>query len=298
MSKLSDVISKRWTNWVAQPWTCLGTRQYAHFLGAFALSWIGASGRRDVLAELDRRMSRKLKVRVGPYSFVVDCRRNDELCRGFGDNSYTFSTVREMYFRNTYLQPQHLRLEDIRNVVDLGGNRGLFTLLATSFCSRCLYVEASADFTSVARFNLALNGRDNFVIKNACVGQGGVLSDSPMSRESLDEIVRESGFEIVDLLKVDIEGSEFGLFEGAQSLPRIRYISMEVHPEHGSVVLLADQLAQRNFTVVLHDGNLRPTESVDQAVYLFARNRGLTDSRPADGKRASKYETPGVLMPL
>jgi len=48
---------------------------------------------------------------------------------------------------------------------------------------------------------------------------------------ALGDVLDTHRFERVDLLKIDIEGSEFSLFEGECGwLDRVQRITMEVHP--------------------------------------------------------------------
>ena len=54
--------------------------------------------------------------------------------------------------------------------------------------------------------------------------------------------------EMVHLLKMDIEGSEFGLFEDNPDwLNKILHIAMEVHPEFGDVSSLCEQIKRAGF---------------------------------------------------
>jgi hypothetical protein len=66
----------------------------------------------------------------------------------------------------------------------------------------------------------------------------------------------------VDLLKIDIEGSEFSLVSGdPSSLARVRRIVMEVHQPHGDVIELARALEGADFSVVVTYQDGRRMES-------------------------------------
>ena len=80
------------------------------------------------LAAVDAAMSRNMTVRFGKSRLVLPLADMDHIL-AVQDGSPTFGSVREMYARNCYLR--HLRLKKPqRAVLDLGANRGMFSVLA------------------------------------------------------------------------------------------------------------------------------------------------------------------------
>ena len=75
---------------------------------------------------------------------------------------------------------------------------------------------------------------DHVTVETVLVGAGGMLGDeAEHDQVDLNELLDRHGFNTVDLLKMDIEGSELALFEHPDWLPRIGRICMEVHRNYG-----------------------------------------------------------------
>jgi len=80
------------------------------------------------LTALDAAMSRNMTVHVGQTSIVMPLDRIDRILTVNRDNP-TFGNIREIYARDCYFE--HLRLKSpVGAVLDLGANRGMFSLLA------------------------------------------------------------------------------------------------------------------------------------------------------------------------
>jgi hypothetical protein len=89
--------------------------------------------------------------------------------------------------------------------------------------------------------------------------------------------MRAHGVREIALLKVDIEGSEFALFERPQAWLRIvRRIAMEVHPPYGDVDALCARLRGLGFSL-----RLRPSSTPAAAVYLYAERGDTAMTLPA-----------------
>jgi FkbM family methyltransferase len=142
-------------------------------------------------------------------------------------------------------------LPDCRTVVDLGGNIGLSTIyLARHFRGARFYVvEAVRENAEALRRNLAPLG-DRVQIDHAAVWRsnepvfirppehagsyGAFRCVSDGKGESVQgftmaSILERSGFERVDLVKMDIEGAEAGVFAEADWLNRVNALSVEFH---------------------------------------------------------------------
>lgn len=215
--------------------------------------------------------ARRWTFRVGPHDIELDGRY--------------WSGAREMYGRRVYLPSPEFTIRPGDRVVDLGANAGLFTLLAAAHGAMVLAVEAQSGFVPEIEHNLASNHLlDRAIIINALVGAGrGTFSDpSDVLSGShgrivppvveLDSLLKDHGFDFVDLLKIDIEGSEFALFQGdVPWLDRVRRIAMEVHPLFGEIRGLAGLLRARGFRVRTTDERGFETEQLSQrAGYLYA----------------------------
>lgn len=198
-----------------------------------------------------------------------------------------FGGAREMYCRGVYTARPGYAPAPGESVVDLGANQGLFSLLAAAAgASRVLAVEAQRAFAGQLAAHATANGcAGRIELVHALVGAGsGVLSD-PAARVAathwagdvpeltIAELLDGHGLGHVDLMKIDIEGSEFALFAEPGWLDRVGRIVMEVHPQHGDPAALRRVLDEHGFTSVLLDNGLCPTPSLAGASsgYLYAR---------------------------
>lgn len=176
-----------------------------------------------------------------------------------------FSGVREMYARKVYFPIPEMHLHAGGTAIDLGANCGLFTILAGRLFDLVVAVEALDANIDRLRDNLELNqptGRVELV--HGLIGSGsGILSNPAVLRGQVDYrtepivvnmrglmdrfSIREVGF-----LKVDIEGSEFSLFEGQPDwLDAVKKIAMEVHPAFGDSAQLVDSIRRNGYEVIL-----------------------------------------------
>lgn len=197
-----------------------------------------------------------------------------------------FGGAREIFGRAVYAPDPTFAIRPGERVVDLGANVGLFTLMAAAQGATVLAVEAQSGFVPEIRHNLALNGlADRVWVATALVGAGRGVFATPEAVlagshghevppvVALEALLDMYGFARVDLLKVDIEGSEFALFGGGDLpwLTRVRRIAMEVHPPHGDVADLVATLRARGFEVRVTDARGRADVPPDaRGGYVYA----------------------------
>lgn len=167
-----------------------------------------------------------------------------------------FSGAREIMGTRVYFPDRRFCPESGDTVVDLGANVGLFTTFAARRGCRVIAVEAQSGFVPEIHRNLDLNDcREEVSVEVALMGAGAGLFADPAERSLsshwgdepqilvMDELMARHGFDTIDFLKIDIEGSEFALFRDASSwIGRVRRIAMEVHPGYGSEASLLQTL--------------------------------------------------------
>ncbi|MGA7258716.1 MAG: FkbM family methyltransferase [Terracidiphilus sp.] len=171
--------------------------------------------------------------------------------------SFTFfeNFVRQDYLRNG------VALKTGDTVVDIGANIGAFALLAASIVGptgRVIAIEPAGRTFARLEENVRLNDFRNLICTRAAIDrEPGTLALSVHPKSALSsahnvnangdetieivlcrtlaQIFAEYQLQHVDLLKVDCEGSEYGIFESlSQELAAIvRQIAMEVHPVEG-----------------------------------------------------------------
>jgi FkbM family methyltransferase len=194
-----------------------------------------------------------------------------------------FSGAREIYCRRVYSPAHRFDIGANDVVVDLGCNVGVFTTLAARAGREVIAVEAQGDMIDRAEANLELNGGVAHArLVHALVGADSgffhgeqeVLADpaigNPRSKALADVL---GDVPHVDLMKIDVEGSEFALFAEDRERPwlhKVERIAMEVHPEFGDVTLLESALAARGLDYQFMTNHGAPTPTLDAIGYLFA----------------------------
>lgn len=153
--------------------------------------------------------------------------------------------VREIWEEDVYrLEDQHLNRGGI--VLDIGANIGSFSIYCASKGATVYAVEPEPNNLIALRSNIELNsmqksitvfdyGISDFngtaVINNA--GGGSTIKDgkdgSTINIISFNDFLIQNNIDEVDVLKIDIEGSEKELILGAsrESLNKCNYITME-----------------------------------------------------------------------
>jgi hypothetical protein len=246
----------------------LGLSTYTRLLAELPLRSV-AIARAGDLRPLDRAMAGA----TSSFQFAgrrirFDCAFADRLIH---DGTYAFGIVREILVRDCYLK--HLpadTLHDLGRVVDLGANRGMFTVLAAAFARQVLSIDADARFRPVIEHNARINGFGHISVDTAFVGAGGALGAGARAGADLSDILGRHGLETVDLMKMDIEGSEFALFRQPAWLRRVRRLSMEVHPRHGDPQEIVACLREHGFAMAFADGDLQQVASEAAFAYLYA----------------------------
>jgi FkbM family methyltransferase len=183
--------------------------------------------------------------------------------------------AREMYCRNVYLR-NGMKMPADGWVVDLGANRGLFSVWAALTGAQVVAVEAQPGFgtelRALARHN-AVSGQVHLKIGLASGmalsgARLGVAADDhcwPMTSYgvpdrpadvSVPQLMSEYGIGRIDLLKMDIEGGEFAVLgpgEKLDWLEQVDQLVIEVHRDFGDAVSLIDRLRIHGFSVDMRD---------------------------------------------
>jgi FkbM family methyltransferase len=197
-------------------------------------------------------------VAMGEGPFVVRHRQARARLAGY----MVVSSIREIWARNLYLG-QMLELPATGTVLDLGANRGYFTILAAGGGPdvRVIAVEASrvgcAAIEELARLNQC---ERRVTVLNRFIG-----GDTPAQHDeraipdhqnvpfmTADELLDSQGVGRIALLKCDIEGSEFELLRhGGRLLSRTDQIAMEVHDRAGDRQWLIQRMKDDGFEVLV-----------------------------------------------
>lgn len=178
---------------------------------------------------------------------------------------------------------------------DVGANEGYFSVLASAIvgnAGRVLAVEPQNRLQEVLRRNFALNNAENVTLAAVAVtAEPGVaelslaasmntgassltgrarykLERQTVPTVTLSALVEEWGVDRVDLLKMDIEGSEHEAIFGSRSLFEsglVRAIVLELHHDH----LRARGLGEKAIVDFLLGCGYRQAAGFEALVYLL-----------------------------
>lgn len=157
-------------------------------------------------------------------------------------------------------------------VIDVGANVGGYTVRAAHAGARVLSLEPNPQTFAVLQKCVGLNGWTNVELRQIAAGRVGGAStlylpevfsgraslvhdfkshSVQVNVDSLDNVVKSSGLTRVDWLKIDVEGSEIDVLEGARAtLRRTKRIIIEVEPVNE--VLAKRILTEETGFVILH----------------------------------------------
>lgn len=279
MNHLTDLLPapmRRFAHELAAIARVVDGETVARYVGA--LMWALPSVLRTrLLRPADQRLApqRIVRVRTGGVSLRVPSRH--------------FGLVRELYCRRVYNFVPGFEIRAGQQVVDLGANVGAFSVLAAAAGARVLAVEAQAGFAPEFWELMRLNGcADRVALVHGLVGAGVGYFADPERRATASHMGAEPGsvrigalldaheLARVDLMKLDIEGSEFAVFaDSAGWLDRVQRMVMEVHARFGDAGELASELATAGFEVTRVDtAGHEVGDDFTGDVFLFATRGG------------------------
>lgn len=253
----------------------LEPRDFLSLVGATILNAPSILKSRKLTA-LDAAMSRNMTVRFGDFRLDVPLADIDRVLAEKNDNP-TFGNVREIYARNCYLQ--HLRLKGPQHaVLDLGANRGIFSLLALVALDAEIVVgvEPVPLYSSVFKLIVEANhcNPDRAPRYTKFIASPSGEQQDPNHCVSIQTILREQKVDRFNLVKIDIEGHEKTIFSEPEWLERVDNITMELHPTFvGDLSLIPQALERFGFDYSLTDQAGKPA-GIHSAMFLCASRTG------------------------
>ncbi len=246
----------------------LGPRLYADYLGGFLMHLPEIARSRD-LHILDKAMGRVAKkFHYRSTEVIFDCGFCDEHIR---DGSFAFGIAREIYIRDCYFK-HHLpsTFANARTILDLGANRGAFSALMAAQADFVLSVEATEAFVPVLHHNMQSNNCRRYAVETVFVGAGGDMGDGHLPTVIMEDLLLRHKMLDIDFVKMDIEGSEFALFESADWLRGVKALSMEIHLDHGEAGPVLETLKHHGFLYTIANDNLDRVTDLAHANFVYA----------------------------
>lgn len=221
------------------------------------------------LSPLDKIMGLKeYLIHYKGSKFFFDCFFCDE--RSGVHNS--FSLIRELYIRDCYFRfHERETFLDSKIVLDIGANCGDFSIMMASHAQKVICIEVQPIFIDLINHNMNINHFDNYSIESTFVGGKGSYKGNIQSKSTIIEILDRNNLVNVDFIKLDIEGSEFELFETPEWLERTKYLSMEVHPIFGDPQMILNVLERNGFRYTAVDHYFKPAKKSRDIFYIYAR---------------------------
>ncbi len=199
--------------------------------------------RRLVLRTINRVFG---KIPTGKYYKVVDLKGGLKIKVDIGE--YIGS---ELYYLKEFEGDTYKTIEELmvkgKCFFDIGGNIGLISLMVNQICSGNVDIhifEPSPDNFELLKSNTEMNGMDNAVLNNVAVSSEDnatlrmhiyedqaynsvyMLNRVPFKSVvevpslSIDGYIEKQGIraDMIELIKIDVEGYEYNVFKGASKL--------------------------------------------------------------------------------
>ncbi len=249
----------------------LGPSLYIEYLALF-VALLPSILKSHNLRPLDEAMGPRAKrLHFCGHSFIFDCGHCDAALH---EESFSFGVARDIYIRDSYFKfHKAATFTRAKTILDLGANRGAFSCLMATHADYIVSVEPQRRYVPIIEHNLKLNGFQNYAVECGFVGRGGALPESPYERLTVESILQRHSLDHIDFIKMDIEGSEFALFDAPSWLERVDTLTVEIHSKYGNPASILEALSKRNFDFIAADENLVRVDSPRDAGFVYAWRR-------------------------
>lgn len=186
-----------------------------------------------------------------PITFVLDA-ATDPCSKAVANNQYRYSEAHEIIFK--ILKPGD-------RVIDLGGHIGTFSLVAAALGCHVVAVEASPFNAELIKASIAENNFHNMQVVCAAVsdrpgtlefmasGPFGCVSNSHVDSGekiivpamTVNQLLVDLGWDTVDYIKMDIEGSEVAAIAGMSELLRKENAPVLLYESNGHTLNFFDK---------------------------------------------------------
>ncbi|MEM2293853.1 MAG: FkbM family methyltransferase [Nitrososphaerota archaeon] len=220
----------------------------------------------DVVRVVNRVL--RVKGNLVKINFIVDGR----MFEAFVPDDQYFIAIKDILLNREYEYIPEFELLNFKGkrVVDAGAHVGLYSLVASVFAKEVISIEPHPLNFRILELNKIINLANNIIPLNKALwseratlelhegthtGGHSVLQNSfgkgyIVQSITLGEIIDEFGK--IDLLKMDVEGSEFEIFKrlDANIMKKISHLCMEVHLQKGEARQIEEFLSSNGFSVM------------------------------------------------
>jgi FkbM family methyltransferase len=199
---------------------------------------------------------RTISVREGLcFQIAIGAEADDPFSQAFAQGKYPSGPLTDLMF-------QLVRPGDA--VLDLGAHVGTFSLAAAALGSRVLSLEASPRNATLLQTSVRRNGFDNMRVVHGAVGdRAGVVQFIPngphgvvftpavdlpsvtVRAVTVDQLLAEMGWPGVNLIKMDVEGSEIAAVQGMARLLARADAPPIIYESNGYTLHLFDKTAHQ-----------------------------------------------------
>lgn len=217
-------------------------------------------------------------------------------------------SIKEINFDPIFVNYTQFFVEDIYksffagsrvfSAIDIGANVGLFTeWILDRFGSDTLVIAVEPNKFAAQAFRELHHNKSNVILKEAAVwkesgqeiemmvnpgnslissfeGTGnGYSQTQKVYTRTLNDIMDSHSLDSVDLLKIDVEGAEYDIFESlsVDDLKRFKYMLIEFHNNNGRLQPIINKLLDAGFSLDLRDDDTRfPVDFNSERGTIFA----------------------------
>lgn len=219
-----------------------------------------------------------IKLKNHSDNIVIPFREIEDKLSSFNKNDYcSLELIREIFLNNEYLR-YFKKSFNPQVVVDIGANRGFFSLLAHKKYNpkKLIKIEPQEFMSNI----FSVVSSNNLLNKDSISEYYSFCTAHPSTTHnfiSINTLFIKDQIDQIDLLKMDIEGAEVDIFsDNTQWLEKCNNITMELHFFDNDTSFIPQLLREYGFQIKLAnlEGYEKPIEILKKdprrCCYLYA----------------------------